>query len=251
MLTAVNLIAGALVVTLLFDYLRDVFRVRRFVGSLGAFAEEPLGRALELAARIANRPRAEADPVYLSERLRSFGATGDAVIRKGGCCSGTSRLYMLALGALGLRANQITVYHQRGHAQHCLVEVHLPGGSAIIDPVYAVYYTDTNGGLVGLEQLQQGTATAFRPVPGANNPGYPDNDYYNFDLTLTKTANWTRSWPRRAAYALLVRASRGGVDRMRVPQFFESPQTLLATMLASAMLLLSGIALAARWMAAT
>ncbi|MEJ2540249.1 MAG: hypothetical protein P8188_09795 [Gemmatimonadota bacterium] len=227
----------ACVIYLLVDWLRERRRLRAYVRSLPPMPLDPWDRVLALAARLGNEHRAYEDPVYLCPIFRSFGATASALMENGGCCSGLSRLYMLALEAQGVRANQVTVYHQEGYAQHCLVEVHLAEGSACVDPVYGIYYGDEAGRPLGLEGLQGGARVRCHAIPGARNPGYPADPYYDFDYALTRTANWTRSWPRRTAYALLRLLSNGGVDRMRVPQLLEWPQTLLA-------LLLTGLAAA-------
>jgi hypothetical protein len=160
--------------------------------------------------------------------LAPLGATPSAIIRHGGCCSGSSRLYILTLGALGIPSNQITVYHRSGRAQHCLVEVHLADEVLIADPCYGVFYTDAVGRTLGLEDLQSGTQVECRPAPGAIKPGYPANNYYDFDYKITKTANWTKSWQRRLAYWLLLGITNGSVDRLRVPPLLEWPQALLA-----------------------
>ena len=213
------------------DLRRERRRVRAYLVSSGPTVHDPWEWALTLAASLGARHSARDDPFYLSPLLRALGGTASDLIAEGGCCSGLSRLYMVALEARGIRANQITVHHREGYAQHCLVEVHLPDGPACVDPLYGLHYTDASGRPLGLDDLQAGVPVHCRPIPGAPAPGYPDNDYYAFDYRLTRTANWTRSWPRRAAYAGLRAFWGERVDRMRVPQLLEWPQALLALLL--------------------
>ena len=213
------------------DLRRERRRVRDYLVSLGPWDEDPMAWALTLAASLGRRHTAGDDPVYLSPLFRALGGTASDLIARGGCCSGLSRLHMVALEARGIRANQIPVQPREGYAQHCLVEVHLPRGPACIDPLYGLHYTDAAGRPLGLEDLQSGVPVHCRPIPGARRSGYPANDYYAFDYRLTRTANWTRSWPRRAAYAALRAFWGERVNRMRVPQLLEWPQALLALLL--------------------
>jgi hypothetical protein len=231
MLIVVDLAVAIALLTLAFHWGVERLRLRHFVATQGPLSEDPTQRALELAGRISNRYCRLSDPFYLSSILSPFGATPSAVIRHGGCCSGASRLYILCLSVLGLRANQITVYHRAGHAQHCLVEVHVPDGKLIADPVYGIYYTDDAGRVLSLEDLQEGVPVTCRSTPGTMQSGYPSNPYYDFDYTLTKTANWTMSWQRRLAYAVLWPLTSGSVDRMRLPVILEWPQALLGIVL--------------------
>src|SRR3954468_4712406 len=70
-------------------------RLRRFVHRLGALPADPRRAALELAGRLFTRPRRDDDPPYLARCLAPLGATAGDLIERGGCCSGTSRLYIL------------------------------------------------------------------------------------------------------------------------------------------------------------
>lgn len=224
-------------------------RLNHFVASLGPLPVDSGELALSLAGRIANRPKSE-DPPYILSFLAPLGATPSAIIRHGGCCSGSARLYILTLGAFGIPSYQITLYHRSGRAQHCLVEVHLADDVVIADPCYGVFYTDAVGRTLGLEDLQSGTEVECRPAPGAMKPGYPANSYYDFDYKMTKTANWTKSWPRRLAYSFLQRITNGSVDHLRVPQLLEWPQALLALALATALAVAHTLFLLGRWVAA-
>jgi hypothetical protein len=237
---------AAVLILLILDLRRERRGLQAYVDSLNLPAGPPLHRALALAACLGNRHQARTDPIYLSPLLRSLGGTATDLIAEGGCCSGLSRLYMVALDTLDIRANQITVHHRKGHAQHCLVEVHLPEGPACVDPFYGIHYADADGRTLGLEDLQAGVRVHCRPIEGAISPGYPGDDYYAFDYRLTRTANWTRSWPRRTVYSILRVCAGSRVDRMRVPQFLEWPQTLLAVLLLGTAVAGSGAALVSR-----
>ena len=242
---------GLTIAALAFDYMLERARLRAFVSSLGPLPSDGWTLALTLAGQFANRPNPPSDPPYLASFFAPLGGTASALIQHGGCCSGTARLYMLALGELGIRANQVTVYHRSGQAQHCLVEVHLPQSVLIADPLYGVFYTDVDGKTLGLEDLQVGTYVECRSAPGALKPGYPANSYYDFDFTLTKTANWTKSWPRRLTYSVLRGITSGRIDRLRVPQFLEWPQVLLALILAGALAVTHSVMLLLQWFNAT
>jgi hypothetical protein len=237
-LWAVDLVIAAAVAALCVHWVVERRRLRRFVAAQELSSENLIDCALSVASLISNRVRQPDDPPFLSPLLQSLGGTPSALIHRGGCCSGTSRLYILFLHALGIRANQITVYHRSGNAQHCLVEIHVPGATLIADPVYGVYYTDPAGRALSLEDLQAGASVVYRLIPGTTRTGYPDNDYYNFNFSLTKTANWTISWERRSAYLMLSRLTGGGIDRLRLPAILEWPQTLLIFLLLSATLLM-------------
>lgn len=206
-------------------------RLRRFVRSLGPLPAEPRRLALEVAGRLFARPHRHDDLPYLLEALAPLGATPGSLIAQGGCCSGMSRLYILCLSQLGIRAHQITLYHRAGHAQHCLVEVVLPDGPLIADPIYGLSYTDEAGRPIGLEDLRRGATPRFASLPHSDRSMYPANDYYAFAFRLSRTANWTKSWCRRQTHGLLIPLTRGGVDRLRVPAILEWPQVLLGTIL--------------------
>jgi hypothetical protein len=178
------------------------------------------------------------DPLFISPAFHLFGATPIAVLRSGGCCSGLARLYILGLDALGIRAAQITLYHVSGCAQHCAVEVALSGDRMIVDPTYGLYYTDDDGSPLGLERLQAGCPPKLQTLPLSSADAYPPNPYYDFSYENTKTANWTRSVPRRTAYRILRTVSGGAIDRCRLPPILEWPQILVS----SALLAGAGIA---------
>jgi len=206
-------------------------RLRRFVQSFGLLPADPRRLALEVAGRLFSRPHCDSDPPYLVKALAPLGATPSALIERGGCCSGMSRLYILCLSQLEIRAHQITLYHRTGRAQHCLVEVRLPDGPLIADPLYGLYYTDETGHPIDLDRLQTGATPRFASLPHSDRTAYPPQEYYEFAFTLSKTANWTKSWCRRQVYRLLTAVTRGGVDRLRLPAILEWPQILLGTIL--------------------
>ncbi|MEO8449055.1 MAG: hypothetical protein ABI647_04650 [Gemmatimonadota bacterium] len=218
------------VAALALHWLVERRRLRRFVRALDLPAR-PVQRVLWLAAYLSNRPHVPDDPAYLSRVFRPLGATPGSLIRDGGCCSGTSRLFILCLAELGIRAHQITLYHRGGRAQHCLVEAYPGDVPLIADPVYGVYFTDTNGRLLSLEDLQAGASVACLPLANSTARGYPAHNYYDFDYALTQTANWTKSWPRRRAYTMLRALSGRRIDRLRLPDLLEWPQVLLASLI--------------------
>jgi hypothetical protein len=111
---------------------------------------------------------------------------------------------------------------------------------SIADPVSGST-TDAAGRALNLEDLQAGVPVICRLTPGTTRSGYPHNSYYDFDYTLTKTANWTKSWQRRLAYAVLRTATGGGVDQLRLPVILEWPQVLLSVLLLGITLLLHAI----------
>ena len=209
-------------------------RLRFFIGGLGSLPRDPRELALELGGLFFVRlRRLDDDPPYLFSALSPLGATPSSVIHHGGCCSGISRLYILCLSVLETYSHQITVYHVAGSAQHCLVEVRLPDGPLIVDPLYGLQYTDETGGPIGLEHLQAGQTPRFVPLPHSDRFEYPRTEYYDFDFARSKTANWTKSWYRRAGYRLLVAATRGRIDRLRLPVSLEWPQVLLGLLLSA------------------
>lgn len=235
----VDLVVGAAIAALSAHWAVERRRLRHFVAAQELSSKNPIDCVLGVASLISNRGKSNDDPPFISPLLKSLGGTASALIHHGGCCSGTSRLYILFLDSLGIRANQITVYHRSGNAQHCLVEVHTADATLIADPVYGVFYTDPAGRALTLEDLQGGASVVYRRIPGTSREGYPDDDYYNFNFRLTKTANWTMSWGRRSAYLLLSRLTRGGIDRLRVPAILEWPQTLLIFFLLGGLLLIN------------
>jgi hypothetical protein len=165
-------------------------------------ASDPLTTARRFAGWIhAHVPRRQDDPLFISPVFHLFGATPIAVLHAGGCCSGLSRLCILGLDALGIRAAQITLYHVSGCAQHCAVEAMLGGDRMIVDPTYGLYYTDGDGEPLGLERLQAGCLPKLQTLPLSAADAYPPYPYYDFNYETTKTANWTRSAPRRLSHS--------------------------------------------------
>src|SRR4030095_7924391 len=63
-----------------------------------------------------------------------------------------------------------------------------------------------------------------RPTSRRTDESYPANDYYNFDFSQTKTANWTKTWVRRSAYRILRVLTAGRIDTLRQPLWMEWPQ---------------------------
>ncbi len=200
------------------------------IGRFGS-APDPVTTIRGFAGWIHAHVARRQDPPFISSLFHVVGATPIAVLRNGGCCSGLARLYILGLDALGIRAAQITLYHVSGCAQHCAVEVALGGDRMIVDPRYGIYYTDRDGSPLGLERLQAGCLPKLQTLPLSTADAYPPYPYYDFNYVNTKTANWTRSVPRRAAYWILRSVSGRRIDRCRVPPILEWPQILISSAL--------------------
>ena len=125
---------------------------------------------------------------------------------------------------------------RNGAAQHCLVQASVNNHPMLLDPSYGIYYADRDGGPLGIADLQDGADPKHVPLPGVTNFGYPDNCYYDFAYTSTRTANWTRSRSRRAAYRVLCACFGTRVNRLAVPAFLEWPQHLTLILVGAALL---------------
>jgi hypothetical protein len=227
---AVYLLLALAPLVLLVHLLFERVMLRRFLKTVGiAVGEEPLVTALRLGGAIYTRAiRATDDPIFLLRVLRPLGGTPLSVLRLGGCCSGISRLYIVCLDLLGIRAAQVTLYHVTGHAQHCMVEVALPNRRLLIDPTYGFEFQSTVGEPLGIKDLRAGAIPRFSSLPGSNTSAYPDDDdYYQFAFAETRTANWTQTTLRRAVYRTLRRMSGDWIDCMRLHPLLEWPQVLL------------------------
>jgi transglutaminase-like putative cysteine protease len=232
-LLVLNAIISIAIVGLITHFALEDRLVRQYVRSVTIY--NPGDTSLSAATLIAGRvyhdvvPRPDDKSFIPVPLLSSLGATPGGVLRDGGCCSGTSRLAIVALHAAGIPAGQVTLYHSGGYAQHCLVEVVCPEGRAVIDPTYGLLFVDSEGSVLGLPELRAGALPTFRSLPESSKTAYPDNDYYNFDFANTKTTNWTKSWRRRSAHRLLSFLTRGHIDKTWQPVFLEWPQLVLAT----------------------
>ena len=196
-----------------------------------------LGRTLYL------RIKRGRDPTFLTRLLAPLGASPIAVLEHGGCCSGIHRLFTASLDAIGIRTVPITVYRLPGPvAAHRLVQVALSPTPLIIDVDYGVWYRHPNGRSLTITDLRAGVIPVIEPFvldPEARRiqgkystpPGYPNTPYYAFDFRSTRTANWTKSPIRRAAYWLLQRVSRGRVNCLALPPICAWPEILLAAAL--------------------
>src|SRR5690348_15568307 len=71
-------------------------------------SERPFAMALDCAGLIhAHAPRSE-DPRFIPiAALDILGGTPVSILRRGGCCSGLSRLYITGLATLGIKAAQV------------------------------------------------------------------------------------------------------------------------------------------------
>ena len=220
-------IAVGLLIVLALVRQRNVDRrqLRHFVASVVKDGNTGKAAVSRLAARIFELPKGP-DPIWACRFFAGFGASPGAIIKAGACCSGKTRLLILSLAELGIRAYQITLYHEEGQAQHCLAEVHVDNECLLVDPFYGIYLTATEGRGMSLRGLQRGLQPIQVPFTASPKCGYPKHYYYRFDYCASKTANWTCSAPRRAAYSILYRFTRGAIDYMRVPAWFEWPQNL-------------------------
>ncbi len=196
-----------------------------------------LGRAIFSGVKRGN------DPIFVSRVLAPLGASPPRVLDEGGCCSGINRLFITSLETLGIRSAQITVYRQPGPVGvHCLAQVEISGLSVIIDADYGVWFRHPNGGPINIWQLRAGVPpTIERFVFDAEAPycdgkktrpsGYPDRDYYQFDYSQTRTANWSMSAFRRFVYRALNAVTNGRVNYLLLPPILEWPEILLAALL--------------------
>lgn len=234
------------VVALLFSCVTQRIDVRRFATSaLGSKDPTTLDGVLTVcAAVLAGVPKEPDDRSFvLVPGLSALGASPGTIIREGGCCSGKSRLTIVAYRSLGLDAAQITLYHRSGRAQHCAVEVVFADGPVIVDPLYGLYYVDSEGAPIGLDALRRGTPPAFRPIPGSKRRSYPGDPYYDFDYPRTGTANWTATRARRCAHSILSVMTRARVDTTRQPAALEWPQLILSACLGALFALAHAVAL--------
>lgn len=185
------------------------------------------------------------DPVFLTSWLAPFGASPTTILERGGCCSGIHRLFITSLDTLGIRSAQVTVYRRADPAAaHCLAQVALGTGNILIDVDYGVWLQHPNGGPIDLAGLRSGAAPAiarfvldrqahYADSSRTRSAGYPDRDYYRFDYSVTRTANWAISPLRRALYVLLYRVTKGHVDCLLLPPVLEWPEMLLAVALSA------------------
>jgi len=221
-------VVAAVIGALLLHRMGEEQALQEIAKSIGGKINDPHQLVLHVAGELhAEIRRRRTDPVFLLPLLEPLGASPLAVLREGGCCSGIARLYILILDALGIRAAQVTLYHCSGRAVHCLVEVALPIGQLIVDPMYGFSYEHSDGRPLGLEDLQQGSQPFFKSLPRSKAAAYPGDSYYHFSFRHSKTANWTKSKLRRTAYSVLRSLTFGRVDRIRLSPVLEWPQVLL------------------------
>ena len=230
LLLLVNAACSVTLVALLWQFMLERSRVRTFALEATRGTRNAAGAARELARVIhASIVRRDDDPPFLHPALAVIGASPSAVLRHGACCSGIARLYILALDALGISATQVALYHASGKAQHCLVEVIIDGDRQLIDPTYGVAFESGDSQPLGLTDVQAGREPRLVSIRDGGAGGYPPNEYYRFDYTQTKTANWTRTWQRRSVYAVLRRLV--DVDRLPMPVALEWPHVIVGGLL--------------------
>ena len=242
-LGALNFVLIAVSLGLLVQRRRDLGRLRAFVHDVYPWPATQKEVVLNLTRRCYLLRDTRTDASFCPRLFGPLGATPSAVLRLGDCCSGRSRLLILALHEVGVRAYQITLYHRAGQAQHCLVEACLDGQRLIVDPGYGVYYEGPSGEPISLRHLQMGTPPKCVPLLDDPKCGYPSNQYYDFDFRASKTANWTKSRLRRVTYWVLRNITDGAVDRLQVPAFLEWPQHLFIVIAALCAIAVNGAAI--------
>lgn len=236
---------SAAILLLLAHYAAEKVLLARYAAALGrrADGERQIDLALRALTDVHTRiPACREDPVLLEiPLLASLGATPGIVHRRGGSCSGKSRLGIVLLHSMGIPAAQVTLYHTSGRARHCLIEATCREGTVLVDPLHGLYFVCPEGRPIGLADLRRGVSPKLRAL-GTNEPAeYPGNRYYEFDYRQSRTANWTVSAPRRHAYAALAYVTTGRIDEMRQPSFAEWPQLLLAVALTGVLLVVTWI----------
>jgi hypothetical protein len=231
---------GLLTLVLLEMYRQRKLRIVRFARAATNGCSSELGAAFALARAIFSGVLRGPDPVFLTRMLIPLGASPASVLDEGGCCSGIHRLFITCLDAIGIRSAQITIYSQGPRAVHCLVQVETGATRVIIDVDYGVWLKHPAGGAIGLADLQAGVSPTIErfelhsqahSVGEAEAPrpaGYPAHEYYQFDFSLTRTANWTKSPIRRSIYRALHCLTAGRVDCLLLPPILEWPEVLLA-----------------------
>jgi hypothetical protein len=244
-LTLLDVLFLVTTVVLLIQQRVDRRRLRQFVGALPALPTAERARIDFVASICFRLPQRVEDPTPLAMLFAPLGATPSAVLRHGASCSGLSRLMILMLAELGIRARQITLYHHDGHAQHCLIEADLADGPLIVDPAYGIALVGPTDAPFGLKDLQEGVPPRQCALLDGEKCGYPSDDYYNFDYRLSKTVNWTKTPLRRFVYRALSLLVRRRVDSLAVPTLLEWPQYLFILIAATVLVGVHlGIALA-------
>jgi hypothetical protein len=206
--------------------------------------------AFALARAIFGEVKRGRDPALLLPLLAPLGGSPTTILEKGGCCAGVHRLFITSLDTLGIRAAQVTVYRRAAPAAaHCLAQVTADGANILIDADYGVWLRHPDGGPIDLAGLRSGLTPAIVPFvldreagyadSARTRPaGYPDREYYRFDYSLARTANWAETPLKRALYAVLRPMTRGRVDYLLLPAILEWPEVLLAAALCGATILL-------------
>jgi hypothetical protein len=243
LLAALDLVLIAVALGLLVQRRRDLGRLREFVREVYRSRATVKELVLSFTRGVHLIPDVRTDASFCPRLFGPLGATPSAVLHLGDCCSGRSRLLILALHEIGIRAYQITLYHRAGHAQHCLVEACFGGQSLIVDPSYGVYYEGPRREPISLRDLQMGIPPTCIPLVDDRPCGYPSNDYYDFDFRASKTANWTKSRLRRVTYLVLRTVTNGAVDRLQIPAFLEWPQHLFIVIAAIVAIVVNGAAI--------
>lgn len=247
MIDAIILAFAVAALVLLCVYHLRKLRIAEFArrATLGSRSQHDAAFALG-CAMFGGVKRRGRDPAFLTPLLAPLGATPTTILARGGCCSGMHRLYITSLDCIGIRAAQITVYRRADPAAaHCLAQVNADGGNILIDVDYGVWLRHPDGGPIDLFGLRSGLTpvierfvldreASYAGSVRTRSAGYPDREYYRFDYSLTRTANWAESPVRRVLYAVLYPLTRGRVDCLLLPPILEWPEVLLAAGLCGA-----------------
>ncbi len=253
MINAIDLTAAGMEISsvaLVALYLRERARVAEFTRRITSGCRSQREAVFALGRAIFSGVKRGPDPIFLTQCFSPFGASPTAVLEQGGCCSGIHRLFITALDTIEIPSAQITVYRGDGHlGAHCLTQVMVDGENTLIDVDYGVWLKNPTGGELGLTELRAGLAPTIEPFVAndlacdadgtkSRRAGYPEDEYYEFDFALSRTANWTTTAFRRGLYAIVRPLTNGRVDCFLVPPIFEWPQISLSLALSTAGLVL-------------
>ena len=186
--------------------------------------------ALDLAGVIhAQAPRGE-DPPFIPIRLLDIlGATPVSILRRGGCCSGLTRLYITGLATLGIKAAQVTLYHAAGQAQHCLAEVSLGEQRVLVDPFVWVLLRGYSWNALSPPCAPPGGSSpnteGFRTAPTRTTPRTTTT---TLSFRTPRPPTGPRRRTRRTAYTILMVLTAGRIDTLRQPLWMEWPQLTVA-----------------------
>ncbi len=242
-------LAGAATALLCLYRLRKM-RIAEFAHRATRGSRSQREAAFELARAIFGEVKRGRDPAFLMPLLAPLGGSPVTILKRSGCCSGVHRLFITSLDTLGIRAAQVTVYRRADPAAaHCMAQVTVEDAKFLIDVDYGVWLRHPDGGPLDQAGLRAGLVPVIEPFvldsearyadsARTRSAGYPDREYYRFDYSLARTANWAETPLKRAFYAVLRPMTRGRVDYLLLPAILEWPEVLLAAALCGAAILL-------------